>query len=120
MRPLAPEQQKLVLDSALQLFADHEIGETTLDMLTRAGGVSDGAEVVETGHIRARKPQPLGIAFASRVLAAPAQPLQSRSDGGAHLRLQSRGVKILSGYKKILRKILVVRFKRYNAAVVIR
>lgn len=37
---LTPEQHRMVLDSALQLMAAHNLGEITLEQLTRASGVS--------------------------------------------------------------------------------
>ena len=36
---LTTEQQRQVLDSALNLMSDHSLGEVTLEQLTRASGV---------------------------------------------------------------------------------
>lgn len=40
MTPLTAEQQKMVLDGAVQLFTTHELRDITLDQLSRACGVS--------------------------------------------------------------------------------
>jgi AcrR family transcriptional regulator len=37
---LTPEQQRMVMDSALQLMSSHTLNEITLEQLTRAAGVS--------------------------------------------------------------------------------
>ncbi len=39
MKSLSPEQERMVLDSAVQLFADHDLAAITLEQLTRACGV---------------------------------------------------------------------------------
>ena len=40
MKPLSSEQQKLVMDGAVQLFGTHEVKDISLDQLSRVSGIS--------------------------------------------------------------------------------
>jgi len=40
MKPLSAEQQKLVMDGAVQLFATNEVKDISLDQLSRVSGIS--------------------------------------------------------------------------------
>jgi len=53
MTTLTAEQQKMVLDGAVQLFATHELREITLDQLARECGVS-AFDIVRHYHSRER------------------------------------------------------------------
>jgi AcrR family transcriptional regulator len=51
MKPLSAEQQKLVMDGAVQLFADREMKEISLDQLSRVSGIS-AFDIVRHYHSR--------------------------------------------------------------------
>jgi AcrR family transcriptional regulator len=40
MKPLSAEQQKVILDGAVQLFASHNLKDISLDQLSRVSGIS--------------------------------------------------------------------------------